>query len=149
MELDALPGGNPERVIAVVRGEIVEDNPLRRGHNAAGDTPTNHHDELLLRLAQIPVVLLVDAVKLDELLVVGGELVRARGHSSRNSAAKRRVRFFDHLIVGDFGFRACCNHKCYTKLSNLKLSGVNLSNSSQSFEQHLWENLLVTTSTAA
>ena len=75
MKLDALARGDAERVVAVLRGEIIKHAPLLRGHHATGDAPPDHHDVFLAGLAQIAVVLLIGTVKLEELIVVIGEMI--------------------------------------------------------------------------
>ena len=64
-----------ERVVGVLRREIVEHAPLLRRHHATGNAPTHHHDVFLAGLAQVAVVLLIAAVKLQELIIVLGEVI--------------------------------------------------------------------------
>ena len=78
MKLDALARGDAQSVVAVFRREIVEHNPLLRRHHAAGNPPADHHDVFLAGLAQVAVVLLIGAVKFQELVVVLGEMVGVR-----------------------------------------------------------------------
>ena len=70
VKLDALARGDAQRVVAVSRGEIVEHAPLLRRHHAAGNAAADHHDVFLAGLAQVAVVLLIAAVKFQELVVV-------------------------------------------------------------------------------
>jgi hypothetical protein len=78
VKLDALPRRDPQRVVAVARREVVERDPLGRRHHAARDAAADHHLEFLGGFAEVAVVLLVDAVKLDELLVILGKAVGRR-----------------------------------------------------------------------
>ncbi len=70
MKLERLPGGDPQRVVPVFGGEPVQIQVLRGGQHAARHPDPDHHDELFARLAEIPVILLVDAVELQKLVVV-------------------------------------------------------------------------------
>ena len=85
---------------------------------AAGDAPADHHHVVLAGFAAVAVVLLVDAVELDELLVVGRKLVRARRNRRGNVPGERRNRLLDHLVMSRFRLRLSLNHKCFTQISN-------------------------------
>ena len=103
MKLDALARGDAERVVAVLRREIVEHAPLLRGHHAAGDATPDHHDVFLAGLAQVAVVLLIRAVKLQELIVVLGEMVCRRIREGRgNSTGQSRDCRLDLFVVSQF-----------------------------------------------
>ena len=85
--------------------------PLRRGHHATGDAPAHHHDELLADLARVAVVLLIDAVELDELLVIGGKLIAAGRDGRSDVARERRDGGLDDFVVSWLCLLLSCNHK--------------------------------------
>ena len=128
MKLDALTRRDTERVVAVLRCEIVENTPLPGRHHPAWDAPADHHDELLLRLAQVPVVLLVNAVEFQKLHVILRKSIRLRvGQRLGNGAGERRGRFFDNLIMRHFQWRVRCNHKLIAKDTDFSNNVVRLS----------------------
>jgi hypothetical protein len=73
--LDALPRGDPKGAIRIGVGEPVKCEILARGELSARDVQADHHRVALLRADApvVPVVLLVDAVELQQLLVILGE----------------------------------------------------------------------------
>ena len=100
VELDALPRGDTQGIVAILRGEVVEHAPLLRRHHAAGDAAANHHDVFLAGLAQIAVVLLIRAVKFQELVVVLGKMAGLRiGERLSNRARERRAVLLQELVV--------------------------------------------------
>lgn len=104
VKLDALAGGEAQGVVAIARGEVVEGDPLRRGHDATRDAAADHHHELLGGLAQVAVILLIDAVKLDELLVILGKTVRCRvGHRRGDIPRERGNGLLDDFVMGELG----------------------------------------------
>jgi len=78
VELDALAGSDAKGVVAVLGGEVVEGDPLVGRHDAAGDAAADHHDVFLAGLAEVAVVLLVNAVEFGELLFVVREAIEGR-----------------------------------------------------------------------
>lgn len=100
MKLDALARGDAKRVVAVIRGEVVEYNPLLRRHDAARDAAADHHDVFLGNLAQIAIVLLINAVKLGELRIILRKTIkRGIGQGRRNLARKRWNALFEDLVL--------------------------------------------------
>ena len=92
VKLEALPGGDAQRVVGVARGQVVASQVLGRGEHAAGNPAAHHEDVLLARLAQVPVVLLIDAVELQELRVILHEVVGLRvGQRLGDGPRQRRV----------------------------------------------------------
>jgi len=78
----------------------VEHAPLIGRHHATGDAAADHHDVFLAGLAQVAVILLVGAVKLQELVFVLGKMVGVRVVQRRgDGAGERRRRFLDDLVV--------------------------------------------------
>ncbi len=79
MVLDALAGGEPERTVGELVGQVVDAGPLGGGEHPAGDRRPHHArvGELLLGLGQltatIAIVLLVDAMELQQLQGFGTE----------------------------------------------------------------------------
>ena len=63
MELDGLARGDAQGVVAVLGRQTVEHAPLIGRHHAAGNAGADHHDVMLAGLAQVAVVLLINAVK--------------------------------------------------------------------------------------
>src|SRR6185436_5249594 len=63
VELDALTGGDPQSVIAILGSKVVEDTPLGGSHHAAGNPAADHHDVFLAAFAKVAVVLLIRAVE--------------------------------------------------------------------------------------
>ena len=78
VELEGLAGGDAERAVGEATGELVIDEILRGRDDAAGLARAHHDGVFLAGLALIAVILLVDAVELDELLVVAAEAVGLR-----------------------------------------------------------------------
>ena len=76
VELECLAGSDAQRLSAMRAGQLVQLQPLRRGADPARQAHPDH--ELVGRfqllaaalVAQVPVVLLVDAVKLHQLHVI-------------------------------------------------------------------------------
>ena len=102
VELDALTRGDAQGVVAVLGGEVVEGDPLLRRHDAARDAAADHDQPLLAGLAEVPVVLLIDAVKLDELLVILGELLHGRvGQGGRDVAGQRGDTLLQDFVLGN------------------------------------------------
>ncbi len=101
VELKGLSGRDAERAVGEAPGKVVIHQVLGRGDDAAR-LPRAHHDrEDLARLALVAVILLVDAVELDELLVVAAETVGGRvGQGLPDRAGK--VRFFrlEEFVLG-------------------------------------------------
>ena len=100
VKLDALTRGDAQGVVAVLGGEVVEGDPLGRGHDAARDAAADHHDVFLACLAEVAVVLLVNAVKLHELLVIGREMIGGLvGDGGRELAGENGI-----VLLEDFVF---------------------------------------------
>jgi len=115
MELDALAGGDAQGVVAVLRGEGVEDLVLGAGQDATGDASPDHEHEVLGDLALIAVVLLVDAVELEELLVIGRErLGIGIGKGGGDIAGQGGNVGLEDLVPGHrFDFLDRVRHKSY------------------------------------
>jgi len=100
MKLDGLARGNTQRIVAILGRQPVEHAPLIGRHHATGDAAADHHDVFLAGLAQVAVILLVGAVKLQELVFVLGKMVGVRVVQRRgDGAGERRRRFLDDLVV--------------------------------------------------
>ena len=115
VKLEALPGGHAQRVIRIARGQVVAGQVLGRGEHAAGNPAAHHEDVFLARLAQVPVVLLIDAVELQELQVIFGEVVGLRvGQRLRDGSRQRRVPLFQELVGRRLGGGSgrCHAHAC-------------------------------------
>ncbi len=103
MKLNALPGREPQRVVAVGRGEFIEGDPLRGGHDAAGNAAPDHHLVFFARFAQVAVILLIGAVKLQKLGVIVRKAIGGRvGHSGGEVAREGRIVRLEDLVVGQF-----------------------------------------------
>jgi hypothetical protein len=100
VELDALARGEPQRVVAVPRRQIVEDDPLRRRHHPARNPAPHHHHVLLARLAEIAVVLLVDPVELQKLFVIRGKVIlRGIGQGLRQRSPQGGIALLENLVL--------------------------------------------------
>ena len=98
VELDALSSRQSQGVVGALGGQVVQGDPLPGAQDAAGDAAPDHPDVLFTTLAQVAVVLLVNAVKLEKLLVVcreaGGGCVGKRGGDVPSQGRDRRLQFF-------------------------------------------------------
>ena len=89
MELEGLAGSDAEGAVGEATGELVVDDVLGGRDDATGLARAHHDGVFLARLALVAVILLVDAVELDELLVVAAEAVGLRvGEGFADSAGK-------------------------------------------------------------
>jgi len=81
-------------------------------HHAAGNAAADHHDVFLAGLAQVAVVLLVGAVKLQELVVVLGKMAGLRiGERLSNRAGERRAVLLQELVMrGRSGICGRCHN---------------------------------------
>ncbi|MEY3853945.1 MAG: hypothetical protein RI910_2925 [Verrucomicrobiota bacterium] len=75
MELEGLAGSDAEGAVGEATGELVVDDVLGGWDDAAGLARAHHDGVLFARFALVAVILLVDAVELDELLVIPGEAI--------------------------------------------------------------------------
>ena len=98
VELNALPSREAQGVVGALGSQVIQGNPLPGAQDAARDAAADHPDVLFATLAQVAVVLLVDAVKLEKLLVVcreaGGGCVGKRGGDIPSQGRDRRLQFF-------------------------------------------------------
>jgi len=78
VELERLARGDAQRAVGEAAGELIVHEVLRGGDDAAGLARAHHDGVFLARLALVAVILLVDAVELDELFVVPAETVGRR-----------------------------------------------------------------------
>ena len=118
VKLNALARGDAECVVAVLRREVVEHAPLLRGHHAAGNAPPDHHDVFLAGLAEVAVVLLIRAVKFQELPIVIGKMIRAAGDGGRDCTCQGGDCVLDDFVVTQFGRRFGCCHKSKQYFTN-------------------------------
>jgi hypothetical protein len=111
VELEGLPRGEPERAVGVLARQPVHGEPLRRRAHATGYPHADHEavgrlEALLLPLvAQVPVVLLVDAVELGELRVRFGE---GAGGLVRESLQDRPAKSAAVFLMPSTSTRAGC-----------------------------------------
>ncbi len=112
VKLEGLPGGETDTAIeGVLFGELVNHLPLSRSNDAAGQTGTQHDVVQRLQLlrralrADIAVILLVHAVKADQLEVVAIEAAGERILQILFYGAAQKVAFaFEALVVGQRSF---------------------------------------------
>ncbi len=115
VELDALARREAQGLVAVVCREVVKHDPLRRRHHATRDPATDHHHVLLARFAEITVVLLVDPVKLEELLVILAEAISHRvRQGAGNVSGQGRNLLFQELVLGRSGKRGVGHRVLYS-----------------------------------
>ena len=107
VKLKSLPSGKAQRRRAQVGGELVQNQPLGGGGLAAGQAHAKHERvglflaRLLEREPLIPVVLLVGAVKLDQLLAIRRDHRRGSVGELRLEIATQVVRSGLDTLVGN------------------------------------------------
>ena len=103
MELEALARRQPQGVVCVALRDVVEGEVLVRGESAAGDLGADHHDPFLAAAllsggsAGVPVLLLIDAMELQELVLVLGEVIRPALERVLHGAAQMAAFFLGNL----------------------------------------------------
>ena len=75
MELEGLARGDAEGAVGEASGELVVNEVLSGWDDAARLAGAHHHGVFLACFALIAIILLVDAVELDELLIVAAEAI--------------------------------------------------------------------------
>src|SRR5262249_15018039 len=106
VKLDALPGSEAQRAVAVVASQPIHGEVLRRRYTAARYLATDHEHVVLADalfaagLAGIAVFLLVGAVELEQLLVLIVEMIGVRVKLFRDAAAQVPAAFFDGFDRG-------------------------------------------------
>ena len=89
VELEGLAGSDAQGAVGEATRELVVDEILGGRDDATGLASAHHHGVLFARLALVAVILLIDAVELDELLVVPREAIGFRvGEGFANIAGK-------------------------------------------------------------
>jgi hypothetical protein len=73
MKLKVLPSRDSQGIVGIFRCESIASHILIAGKGAAGKLGPNHHNVLPRHFALVAVVLLIDAVKLQELVIVIGK----------------------------------------------------------------------------
>ncbi len=112
VKLKALAGGDAERVIAVLPAKLIERQINFRCERPARQSAANHVNVLFAGFALVPVILLVDAVKLHELVIVVRKPVLRRViQSLANSAGEQRVISLETFVAGRFRNCVRVNHK--------------------------------------
>jgi hypothetical protein len=112
VELDALAAGEPQRAVAEVVGQAVQGEVLVGRQLPAGDLAADHeHVELADPrlgpvLARIPVLLLVGAVELQQVLVAVAEVVGVLRQLLGHAAAEIAAGLLGHFHAGPFRARA-------------------------------------------
>jgi hypothetical protein len=76
VKLEILTRGDPQRIVPILRGELIAGQVLIRRQHAAGKFGSHHENELLPDFAFIPVILLIDPVEFQEFVVIIGEVVQ-------------------------------------------------------------------------
>src|SRR6266850_4907399 len=112
MKLKVLTRRDPQRVVRVLRRELVAHNVLLSTEDASGKLRPNHQDVMLAGFPLVAVILLVNAMKLKKLVIVIGETLRRTiGECLCNRARKKRMSLLQALVAGQLrrGFRS--NHK--------------------------------------
>ena len=88
VKLETLARGHPQRVIGIAGGQVVAGQVLGWREDAAGNPATHHKHVFLASLAQVPVVLLIDSVELQELRIILDEVVRLRVRQRLGNSAR-------------------------------------------------------------
>jgi len=114
VELKSLPGGDPEGMVAMLVGDLLQTEVLLGGDRAGGNGDP-HHEAVglafagrLPRPAEVPVVLLVGPVKLEQADVVLAEASGLRAERLRDGAAK-----MPPLPLGDLDLRFLADSGCH------------------------------------
>ena len=117
VQLEALPRRNPHRPIGMCFAEIKFRQELCRGHLAAGNPRADHATVgfvfaraiRIFLTADVSVILLIAAVKLDELQGVAGKVIDVGRQFLGESAAQLLAIFFDCLkFIEFYRFSRCC-----------------------------------------
>ena len=116
MPLHALAGGDPQRAVGQLAGEVVHGQVLLGGEHPAGDGGPDHADVVEAGLgpgplaAHVPVVLLVDAVELQHDLVVVVEAVAGIGQFAGDRPPQLAAAVLDGLDLGQGHLRGGLGH---------------------------------------
>src|SRR5690606_4244582 len=103
VKLESLPIGDSQSAVAVLLAEIEFAQELGRGHLPPGDAAADHEDEVLVAAAAgVAVVLLIGAVKLQQLDVVAVERGGILGQLPGDRAAEIAARLFDAFRFAEF-----------------------------------------------
>ncbi|OQB87268.1 MAG: hypothetical protein BWX86_02765 [Verrucomicrobia bacterium ADurb.Bin122] len=106
MPLERLARGEAKRVVAVQAGQLVKREVLGGRDHAAGQARADQVQVLFPGFTLIAVVLLVDAMKFQELLVVVAEaLLRRIGEGLGNRARQRGIVELQQFVGGERGRR--------------------------------------------
>ena len=110
VELEGLPRRQPQHLSAMAAAKIVELQPLCRAQHAARNAHARHEGERRLQLlaaalvADVAIVLLIDAVKLHQLVVAedngaGDRIIQALADGAAQVVAVRLQRFVGAELV--------------------------------------------------
>lgn len=144
MELEVLPRGHPQRVVGVARGQLVADQVLIGAQDAARDFEADHEDPSLVLafplqlLAEVAVVLLVDAVELKDLIVLFGEVRGIASQLFGNTTSKVVTVALDEL---DLGLGLLAGRRC-ASATVAHSSSPPRSIRRADFRNRLWTNLI-------
>ncbi len=101
MKLDALPAGETQSAVAVGVGQLVQGQVLLRRHPSAGDLAADHEHIMLAQsfaaagFAGVAVLLLIGAVKLEELFILLAEMIAVLPHLFADGAAQGATALLD------------------------------------------------------
>src|SRR2546421_1022705 len=120
MKLKILARRDAQRVIGIVGDQSVARKILAGTEHATRELRPNHQDVLLDHLPFIPVVLLINPVKLEKFVIV---LRKTLGGTVRqrlsNRARKDRIILLETLIAAELWRGILGNHKLISNDSNL------------------------------
>ena len=109
MELDRLARGDAQGLVAALIRQFVHRQILRAAEHAAGHAQARHEAVGLVQLAlgalrpQVAIILQIDAVKLDQLLVVfGNRPARHLAESLGEGAAQKAAVGLDGFVMREF-----------------------------------------------
>ena len=103
VKLKTLPRGHPQGLVAVLLAQAIVGQVHLRRHHAARNAAANHKHVLLALLPHITVILLINPVKLQELLIISIEHLRLRIIQRHpNIPRQRRIFRLDDLIFRQF-----------------------------------------------
>ena len=103
VKLKTLPRGHPQGLVAILLAQAIVGQVHLRRHHSARNAAANHKHVLLTLLTHITVILLINPVKLQELLVIRIKHLRLRiMQRDPDIPRQRRVFRLDDLIFRQF-----------------------------------------------
>src|SRR5437879_167958 len=119
MKLKILSRSNTQRVVPIPGCQVIAYQILRCTQDTARELRPDHHYELLSHLPFVPVILLVNAVKLQEFIIIISEAFGGTvSKRLRDGTRQERVILLQAFISGKFNSRFGSNHKLVTNVNH-------------------------------